>query len=124
MGYPETTCQDWVMGSTGGAVACVMSMLIGRAGGGTGLGTDSTVGHVVAQSLPGSCQRVSRCHLVPSRCDGWCDHGWQLWGLAGAGTEVVSGYGVGAAQWSRVTSYGSATGGGTGGAFLGGMPTG
>ena len=43
VGYPETTCQDWVMGSTGRAVAWVMSMLIGRAGGGTGLGTDSTV---------------------------------------------------------------------------------
>ena len=31
------------MGSTGGATACVMSMVIGWAGGGTGLGTDSTV---------------------------------------------------------------------------------
>ena len=45
-------------------------------------------------------------------------------GLAGAGAEGVSGYGVGVAQGSRVTSYGSATGGGTGGAFLGGMPVG
>ena len=43
VGKPDTTCQDWVMGFTGGATACEMSVLIGLAGGGTGRGMDSTV---------------------------------------------------------------------------------
>ncbi len=99
------------MGSSHGATAWETSVSIGVAGGGTGRGTDSTV--VGTKWLRVSRAAVSGSGFVTL---------FRLGVMDGVDAEDVSGYGVGAAHGSRVTSYSCGSGGGTGGAFLGGMP--
>ena len=95
------------MGSTGGATACVMSVLIGVAGGGTGRGTDSTV--VGTKWLRVSRAAVSGSGLVILFRFGVMDGVITVGNSGGSGlfdveAEAVSGHGVGVAHGPPVTS--------------------